>query len=442
MLSSGKHANKKFEEIQQTDLDYCDWVIKQNYMKGDIQKFKEFLEASEKKCLGLLVSKKIPQITTLADLYIYLNSIVREYMPRLKSELSIKSINVRGQNTFLTLQSGNYSVECYIRDICSKLPKVPENGEKIYIEGDISIRADRGIVKLDPTFIKILGISENKLEFEKLLTKFKQAINRKRKPIEHDYKRIGIITSIDAKGFEDTVTTILYRCTGKSIVLYDCQVQGANAVKSICDCIDLANRHNEVDILLLVRGGGSKIDLDVFNSGEMCQSIVDSKIPIVTGIGHTTDDSLADKVAEKSFITPTAVAENVTMSNTEKLNQYKLRLHHILNKIRTHINELDNQITQKTTTVNNNIKTLSSSLTNQLNNNFRKQSEHLFHKLKQMENNKVFDKIVSECELKRQKLVRKEKDMDNIYHGLLMKNLLTFANKEYRIMTKLIELSN
>lgn len=146
------------------------------------------------------------------------------------------------------------------------------------------------------------------------------------KPIlENDYTKIGIISSMNAAGLRDFLSIIMQRCHNKKLYIYPSSVQGKDAVEEICNAIELANRHNIVEILVMVRGGGSKEDLECFNSELVANAIHQSKIPIVTGIGHQIDTSIADLVCAKAYITPTAVAQNIT---NENINSEK-----ILNKL-------------------------------------------------------------------------------------------------------------
>lgn len=92
-------------------------------------------------------------------------------------------------------------------------------------------------------------------------------------------------------------------------------MQGNNAPKDVSRAIQLANTHDVCDIIVLIRGGGSKDDLECFNAKTMVMAIFNSKIPIITGIGHQIDTSLADMASCKSYITPTAVAQNITLEN-------------------------------------------------------------------------------------------------------------------------------
>jgi len=126
---------------------------------------------------------------------------------------------------------------------------------------------------------------------------------------------------------KDFLYTLDEICFGKKIYIYPSTMQGNTAPDEIQKAIILANKHNIVEIIVMIRGGGSKEDLECFNTKKVAVSIFKSNIPIVTGIGHQIDTSLADLVSHKCFITPTATAQKITIHN-------KISKNLITNKIR------------------------------------------------------------------------------------------------------------
>ncbi len=106
----------------------------------------------------------------------------------------------------------------------------------------------------------------------------------------------------------------------------------------------MANRHNKVKVIALIRGGGAKEDLECFNSEKLAIEIHNSKIPIVTGIGHQIDKTIADMVSAQSFITPTAVAQNITNSSILSYSTCDQQINAIQNKINSSLNKIANYI--------------------------------------------------------------------------------------------------
>lgn len=140
-------------------------------------------------------------------------------------------------------------------------------------------------------------------------------------------KKIGLISSVGTSGYKDFTTELLTNkyYTNFTIKEFDCRVQGKIAIPELIKAITTANEY-DVDVIVILRGGGSKIDLNIFNDYDLCKAICESKLPIMTGIGHETDDVVADVVARKSFITPTALAKALYLSiatfNTQLINSF------------------------------------------------------------------------------------------------------------------------
>lgn len=123
---------------------------------------------------------------------------------------------------------------------------------------------------------------------------------------------VGVITSPSGAVLHDITHTLKQRCPLTDVVVYPGAVQGAAAVSELCSMLALANRKNEADVLILARGGGSLEDLMAFNSEQVARAIFASQIPVITGIGHEPDYSIADAVADHSAPTPTAAAQTAT----------------------------------------------------------------------------------------------------------------------------------
>lgn len=172
-----------------------------------------------------------------------------------------------------------------------------------------------------------------------------------KKEIEQNYHTIGVISSLSAAGLKDFIHTINSRCSGKKIYLYPATMQGINAPKEVCSAINLANKHNSVQILVIIRGGGSKEDLECFNDKSIATSIHNSKLPIVTGIGHQIDISVADLVADRNFITPTATAQSITIENLLTKNKIKDKIKEIKCMFETKVNSYYNYITESELTL-------------------------------------------------------------------------------------------
>jgi exodeoxyribonuclease VII large subunit len=140
-------------------------------------------------------------------------------------------------------------------------------------------------------------------------------------------KRIGLISSIGTSGYKDFTTELSSNQYYNNFTVkeFDCKVQGKAAIPEIIKAIQSANGY-DLDVIVILRGGGSKIDLNIFNDYKLCKTICESRLPVMTGIGHETDDVVADLVARKSLITPTALAKSLYLSiatfNSNLINSY------------------------------------------------------------------------------------------------------------------------
>lgn len=163
-----------------------------------------------------------------------------------------------------------------------------------------------------------VGAGNSATEFNVLKKQLQEMGCFDRKPVlENNYTNIGVVSSMSAAGMKDFMHTLNERCNGKKIYLYPAIMQGNSAPRDVSRAIQLANNHNVCEIIVVIRGGGSKDDLECFNAKTMVIAIFQSKIPIITGIGHQIDISLADMASCKSYITPTAVAQNITLENID-----------------------------------------------------------------------------------------------------------------------------
>lgn len=195
-------------------------------------------------------------------------------------------------------------------------------GNKIVISA--TVRLYKNEIQLVIKSYVLLGLGSN----ISALSKLKEDLGKKgyfdnKQEISQNYQIIGVISSLKAAGLKDFIHTIETRCSNKKLYLYPATVQGSAAPDEIVKQIKLANTHNMVKVIAIIRGGGSKEDLECFNDKAIARAIHESVIPIVTGIGHQIDVSVADMVADQNFITPTAVAQGITTNNlltTDKIN--------------------------------------------------------------------------------------------------------------------------
>jgi exodeoxyribonuclease VII large subunit len=193
---------------------------------------------------------------------------------------------------------------------------IPREGDKIEARATVGLYEARGDFQLTVEFVQKAGLGALFEAFEKLKIKleheglfdaaFKQAIPK-------FPKTIGIVTSKDAAALRDVLTTLKRRNPAINVIIYPTPVQGKGAAALIAKAIHTANKRAECDTLIICRGGGSMEDLWQFNEEIVARAIDDSAIPTISGVGHETDFTICDFVADMRAATPTAAAELACM---------------------------------------------------------------------------------------------------------------------------------
>ena len=203
----------------------------------------------------------------------------------------------------------------------------PRNGQQILVRGRLSLYEARGEFQIIVDDLEEAGAGALRRAYDALRFKLEQeglfAAERKR-PLPRFPRRIGVITSPTGAALRDVLTTLRRRFPGLPVRVYPVPVQGDGAAERIADAIRLAAERRDCDVLLLVRGGGSLEDLWAFNEESVARAIVACVVPLVTGIGHETDVTLADFAADLRAATPTAAAELASPDRLEGLRKVRL----------------------------------------------------------------------------------------------------------------------
>jgi exodeoxyribonuclease VII large subunit len=189
---------------------------------------------------------------------------------------------------------------------------MPQSGDLVEVSASLGMYVPRGDVQLTIQSLRKAGMGGLYEAFLKLKAKLAKAglFDQERKQAIPSHPRaIGIITSPQAAALKDVLSTLQRRSPHIPIVIYPTLVQGPDAPAGIIAAIQNANQEAVVDVILLVRGGGSIEDLWAFNDEHLAYAIADSVIPIVSGVGHETDVTIADFVADLRAPTPTGAAE-------------------------------------------------------------------------------------------------------------------------------------
>jgi len=246
-------------------------------------------------------------------------------------ESNFSSVSVLGEisnlaqpssgHIYFTLKDAEGSIRCAMfKNQKMRMNFTPKDGDQCVLKGQVSLYTARGDYQLIVRQMQPAGIGNLMQQFEEL----KQKLDKeglfdplKKKDIPYPPKHIGVITSASTAALQDVITTIKRRAPSSQVTLSPAMVQGDTAPQAIIKALDLILLFNEtsanpIDIVLMTRGGGSIEDLWAFNNEDLAREIYDFPIPVISGVGHEIDFTIADFVADMRAPTPTAAAELVT----------------------------------------------------------------------------------------------------------------------------------
>lgn len=251
---------------------------------------------------------------------------------------------------YFTLKDQKSQLRCAMfRNRNQRLRFVPRNGLQILVRGKVSLYEGRGEFQLIAEHMEEAGDGALRQAYEKLKTDLQREglfDSSTKKPIPSMPEHIGIITSATGAAIHDVITVMQRRFPAIKLSIIPVQVQGELSVSLIADALEFANRYqaDPIDVILLTRGGGSLEDLWSFNTEIVARAIYDSRIPVVSAIGHESDVTIADFVADLRAPTPSAAAEILTPDRNEwKVNLDRLEikfLDRMNSVIRQHQNHL------------------------------------------------------------------------------------------------------
>lgn len=276
----------------------------------------------------MLDSSNTPHIISVSELNRLARDVLEQSFPLfwVAGEISNFTRAASG-HWYFSLKDESAQVSCVMfRGRNSYLDWSPKEGDKVEARALVTLYEARGSFQLTIEFLQRAGAGALFEAFEKLKAKlqqeglfdpaFKQAIPA------HP-KQIGIVTSPDAAALQDVLTTLRRRMPNIPVVIYPTPVQGKGASTQIANAINNAHQRNECDVLIICRGGGSMEDLWQFNEEIVARAIANCKIPTISGVGHETDFTICDFVADVRAPTPTAAAELASPSRESLLNKLK-----------------------------------------------------------------------------------------------------------------------
>ena len=239
---------------------------------------------------------------------------------------------------YFTLKDAKAQIRCVcFRDQMRTLKFKPEDGLHITLRGALSVYDARGEYQIYVTNIEPVGLGALQLAFEQLKEKlhaeglFDQA---RKKPLPVLPRCIGVVTSPTGAAIRDILRVLKRRFPNAHVSVYPAKVQGTGAAAEIVQGLQYFNRAMTVDVLILARGGGSLEDLWAFNEEVLARAIFASEIPVITGVGHETDFTIADFVADLRAPTPSSAAEIVVKSRQEFERHIAEHQRHLIQQMR------------------------------------------------------------------------------------------------------------
>ena len=239
----------------------------------------------------------------------------------IRGEISNFNRNYRSGHCYLSLKDTDASVKAVMfKSVADRIKFDIEDGISVVVRADVTLYERDGTYQLVISDMIPYGIGELSLAFEQLKTKLAEKgmfDDSFKKPIPKFPKRIAIISSKTGAAIQDIFNILRRRMPYIHVDLYPVSVQGENTAPEVIKALEFIEEKNDVDVIIIARGGGSKEDLHQFNNEDLAYAIFDCKIPIISAIGHEIDFTICDFVADLRAPTPSAAAELAGISVSE-----------------------------------------------------------------------------------------------------------------------------
>ena len=250
-----------------------------------------------------------------------LTAQIKEILEDQVGEVSVQGeiSNLRHQSSghyYFTLKDEGSQIPCALfKGSALRLGVQPQDGAKVVAEGEVSVYAPRGAYQLIVRNLQPAGKGDLHQRFEDLKRKLEAeglfSAERKRK-IPDFVERVVLVTSPTGAAVRDAIHVLQRRCPRVQLAVFGVKVQGEGAAEEVAEAIEEIGRRKMADVVLVVRGGGSLEDLWAFNEEVVARAVVASPIPVISGVGHETDFTICDFVADMRAPTPSAAAEIVS----------------------------------------------------------------------------------------------------------------------------------
>jgi exodeoxyribonuclease VII large subunit len=238
---------------------------------------------------------------------------------------------------YFSLKDQEATLPCVcFKNSSSSLKFKLEDGLQVVARGKLSVYPPRGAYQMVVTGLEPVGIGEWQLAFEQLKKKLdgEGLLDPARKrPIPMLPKRVGVVTSPAGAALRDILSAITRRNQGVSVLIAPAKVQGEGSAEEVAAAIKHLEKQGNIDVIIVARGGGSIEDLWSFNTEVVARAVAECTIPVISGVGHETDTTICDLVADLRAPTPTAAAELVARGSIELLDRWTSLHRHLLQNI-------------------------------------------------------------------------------------------------------------
>ena len=261
------------------------------------------------------------------------------YLERVYLVGEISNFRLRERHQYFSIKDENAKIEAVMfQSNFNRIKFVPEDGMKVLVTGRIEVYEQTGKYQINIETMQPDGVGALYQAYEQLKAELAQegVFSRSKRPLVKFPKRIAVITSPSGAVIRDIITTTRRRYPIVQLVLFPAEVQGEYAKDSLVGRLKEVNARGDFDTIIIGRGGGSIEDLWPFNEEEVARAIADSKIPVISSVGHETDTTLSDLAADVRAATPTAAAELATPVLADeilKLKDYQIRLAQAMKRI-------------------------------------------------------------------------------------------------------------
>jgi exodeoxyribonuclease VII large subunit len=263
-------------------------------------------------------------VLTVTQITLAIKEVLESSFPRIWIQGEISNFKRQSSgHLYFSLKDEKAQISAVMwRGVTSQLSTLPKDGDQVMVCGDVDVYPPRGSYQLVVRELHFVGLGALLLKLEEL----KKEIARRgwfraehKKPLPPFPQRVGIITSPTGAAVRDIINVLKRRHGGLHILLYPVLVQGPGAAEEIAAAIRDFNRDKLCDVMIVGRGGGSLEDLWAFNEEVVARAIFESEIPIICAVGHETDHTIAEYVADVRAPTPSAAAELVTAEKAQHL---------------------------------------------------------------------------------------------------------------------------